>query len=244
MSTAMDRRVDLLRFRQPYFQGKVDRTRALIAKALSAMQRPYVAFSGGKDSLVCLALVLEQRPTITVIWSDDELEHQETVEYIRRLAVEWPFELVICAGWAEHAGWFRPWRDRPFWRDQLPGTVHVGEMLQTWGPRQGYDGTFLGLRRAENARRKTYLGARGALHRCRDGTWRCNPLSGWTGDEVWAAIAGLGLPYNPVYDRLAQIGVPRDRQRIGPLPLAEGWHLRLGWPDLYRRLIARYGQRW
>ncbi len=57
-------------------------------------------------------------------------------------------------------------------------------------------------------------------------------------------IAGMGLPYNPVYDRLAEIGIERERQRVGPLPLTPGWILERGWPEMYRDLVARYGPRW
>jgi 3'-phosphoadenosine 5'-phosphosulfate sulfotransferase (PAPS reductase)/FAD synthetase len=233
-----------MRYRQPFFQRKLGRAREAVAAGLAAMRKPYVAFSGGKDSLVCLALVLEQAPTVTVNWSDDELEHAETVAYNTSLASQMGFQFLVTAGYATHAGWFRPWYDRPYWRDPLPGTVEVGDRIETWMPKQGYDGTFLGLRKAENARRRQYLGAMGRLHSCVDGTWRCNPLAGWTVDDVWALIAGWKLSYNPVYDRLAAIGVPRKLQRVGPLPLSPAWHLKLGWPEVYRRLVDRYGPRW
>lgn len=63
--------------------------------------------------------------------------------------------------------------------------------------------------------------------------------------ETWNAyVAGRDLPYSSVYDTLAAIGVPRPEQRVGPLPYAEGWHLKRGWPDTYRRLVDRYGQKW
>ncbi len=242
--SAIDRKADLLRFRQPFFRVKLERSREVIARALAVMRAPYVGFSGGKDSLACLALVLEQKPDITVNWSDDELEHDETVKYNQRMAREWGFNLLVTLGWATHAGWFLPWRERPYFREPLPGAVYAGEMLQTFMPKRGYDGVFLGLRKAEAGYRRQYLDAKGRLHRCVDGAWRCNPLAGWTTDEVWALIAGLNLPYNPVYDVLARIGVTREEQRVGPLPLSPAWHLQHGWPDLFRRLVERYGDHW
>ncbi len=244
MGITIDPKMDLLHFRQPFMQRKIERSRELIAAGLKEMRQPYVAFSGGKDSLVCLALVLEQAPEITVLWSDDELEYDETVTYNQWLAREWDFRFVITAGWATHGGWFCPWREEPYWREQIPGTMYTGELIESWTPKQGYDGTFLGLRQDEAIRRRIYLRSYGRLHQCADGTWRCNPLGGWSVADVWAVIAGLGLPYNPVYDILASVGVPRNRQRVGPLPLTPGWHLKLGWHGLYERLTRRYGNRW
>lgn len=74
--------------------------------------------------------------------------------------------------------------------------------------------------------------------------WHCQPIARWLVDEVWAVIAGMGLPYNPAYDEMAAVGVRRDEQRIGALPLAPGWVLERVWPGMYRDLVGRYGPRW
>ena len=107
----------------------------------------------------------------------------------------------------------------------------------------GYDLSFLGLR-AQEALYRRFNAARGRLYQVQSFQWHCQPIVGWTADDVWAAIAGLGLPYNPVYDRLADAGVERKQQRVGPLPLSPGWILQRTWPEMYRRLVERYGRRW
>lgn len=235
---------DALRYRLPSFQAKIARAEAVVAAMLQTCRQPYVAFSGGKDSLVVLDLARRLRPDVAVIWSDDELEYPEQEPYILELARAWNLNLTVTLGYARHGGWFWPWRDAPFWREPVPGAVAAGEPLETWTPRHFYDGCLLGLRRAEAVHRRIYLRARGALHETRGG-WRCNPIAGWSDDEVWAYIAGRGLPYNPVYDRLAAAGVERARQRVGPLPLSPGWVLRAAYPQLWRALTARYGaQHW
>jgi 3'-phosphoadenosine 5'-phosphosulfate sulfotransferase (PAPS reductase)/FAD synthetase len=234
---------DRLRWRLPSFQRKVERARGLIAQALGQCQRPYVAFSGGKDSLVVLRLVAEQCRGVVAIWSDDELEYEEQPGYITGAASALGASLLVTLGWAEHAGWFRPWRSEPYWRRPLAEAVRIDGLVEDWARDVGYDGTFVGLREDESTARRVYLGSRGWLYRSRRGV-QCNPLGGWTVDEVWAAIAGMGLPYNPVYDRLAEVGVPREMQRVGPLPLAPQWVLQRGWPEMLRRLEERYGHRW
>lgn len=235
---------DALRFRLPSFGEKVARADRVVRDALALMRRPQVAFSGGKDSLVVLDLVLRQRPDAAVVWSDDELEYDEQETYVTVVVPRYfGCTVTVTLGHARHGGWFDPWRARPYWRDPVPGAVFLGERVEDWSARR-YDGCFVGLRRQEAPRRRVYLAANGRLHRLANGQWRCNPLAGWTVDDVFAYVAGSGLPLNPVYDVLAGIGVDRAAQRVGPLPLSPGWHLRLGWPAAYRRLVERYGQRW
>lgn len=234
---------DALLFRLPGFQRKLKRARDVVAEALAVAEQPFVALSGGKDSLVVLALVREQRPDVAANWSDDELEYPEQDGYLQRLRQEWGISLMITLGHARHGGWFDPWRRAPYWRRPHPAALRIDERVESWAPKQGYDLTFLGLRAEEAHGRRMFLRAHGRLARTALG-WRCSPLAGWTVADVWAAIAGLGLPYNPVYDRLAAIGVEREMQRVGPLPLTPGWILAAGWPELYRRLVERYGRRW
>lgn len=238
------RAADLLGFRLRSFQAKVGRAQALIETFLSRTSRPYLAFSGGKDSLATLALAARTTTSLTVNWTDEELVYDEVLTYVPSTIREFGWPLLVTMGVDQHADWFWSWRDAPFWHEPLPGAIATGvRHTHRWLHAQGYDGTLLGLRKQEARRRQVYLAVRGALHHEQTG-WRCNPLANWTVDDVWALIAGWELPYNPVYDVLARIQVERDRARVGPLPLAESWHLRVGWPALYRRLVERYGRHW
>jgi phosphoadenosine phosphosulfate reductase len=242
VTTALTR-ADLLRSRLNSFRAKVDRARAVLDEAF-AVGVPYVAFSGGKDSLVVLDLAARARPGVTAVWVDDELEHDEQPTYVPRAVETVGARLVVKTGTQLHAGWFRSWSEEPFWRDPLPGTLVTRESIRVLAPRWGFRVAVLGLRRDEAVHRRAYLAARGRLHAAEDGVWRCNPLAGWTVDDVWAYLAARGLPVNPVYAALTAAGVPRSQQRVGPLPLAPGWVLRRVWPLLHRRLVERYGERW
>lgn len=57
-------------------------------------------------------------------------------------------------------------------------------------------------------------------------------------------VASSGLAYNPVYDRLAELGVPLEDRRVAPLTCYRVLHLgasavfRRGWPGLYNQLSA------
>lgn len=227
------------------FQDRLISALAAVTRALQRSRRPYIAFSGGKDSLAVTAIVHAVAPEVPLVWSDDELEYPESVAYIDALrAVAGP-QLTITLGWAEHAGWFRPWTERPYWREPFEGAIAVDGPVDDWQADLGYDLTFLGLRMEENRRRRDWLIQTGPIYASRQGTLRrCCPLWDWTADDVWALIAAWGLPYNRVYDRLEALGVPRRSQRVGPLPLARRNDLEAGWPDLLARLEARYGPRW
>lgn len=243
---AAQRREDVLLARQSAFRRKLERARTVVTAMLLVCQRPYVAWSGGKDSLVVLALVAEQMPGVTAVWGDDELEHDEQLAYVPQAAEILGARLRVILSTATHADWFTAWSEQPSWREPLPMSESMAPDARTyaWASRQGYGGVVLGLRAQERPHRRTHLAVRGAVHRSASGLWQANPLAWWTVADVWAAIHALGLPYNPVYDRLSEIRVPREHQRVGPLPLSPGWILRDGWPGLYRRLVARYGMRW
>ena len=217
----------------------------VVAAALASASRPYVAFSGGKDSTVVACLVHSLAPGVPLLWSDDELELPETVEMMTQLKAIAGDQLIVTLGHAQHAGWFWPWRDEPYWREPLPGSLRIDMDVDDWMGSQGYDLTFLGTRRSENAKSREWFEKAGPLYRVRRGTGlRCCPIEDWTDDDVWALIAAWSVAYNPAYDVMEAIGIPRKRQRVGPLPLAPRSQLASGWPDVLASLEARYQRRW
>jgi len=238
--------VDLVHARSEAFQRRVSDALAVITVALSQAQRPYIAYSGGKDSMVVMHLVHSVDPTVPIYWSDDELEYPEVVEHMTRLQELAGDQMYIGLGWATHAGWFRPWRERPFFRDSLSTAMLVEMDTDDWMAGAGFDLVFTGIRGEESRRRRGWLAEAGPLYSVRSGTGRrCAPLAAWGEHDVWAMIARDRLPYLAVYDRLYEIGIPRDRMRVGPLPLAHREHLEAGWPEVWARLANRYGaHRW
>lgn len=231
----------------PLFRAKVAGALAVIGKALKKHKQPYVAFSGGKDSLVVLWLVEQLLPTVAVHWSDDELEFPETVRYMEAILDSDPTgRFTVTLGGSIHAGWFRPWQDEPFWREPLPGTlaIYSDDVDEYWAS-NGYDLTFLGLRANENVRRQRWLLDAGPIYKSKTGTGaRCCPIWDWSEDDVWAAIAAYHLPYNPAYDTYTRAGIVRRQQRVGPVPLCPRRSMELGWPELLEQLEARYQRRW
>lgn len=254
MSNAL-RSADATYARSGWHRDAVRRATARVALALETIERPYVAFSGGKDSLVVMALALDADPTVPVVWADDELELPGSEAYIPHVVGGLGGTLTIVQGWAQHAGWFDPWRNPPFWREPLPDMRWIGQRMEPWSRDVGgYDGVLLGLRHDESHGRRIggkrfHAGAIGGAiapphwsKRTRQHTsW---PISDWRLEDVWAFIAERELDYHPAYDVMTAVGVAREKQRVGPMPLADGWALRDCWPDTFRELVSRYGDRW
>lgn len=239
-------------FRSERFQARLITAMAVVRNALNTARNPYIAISGGKDSLVVAALAeAVAGDTVTLHWTDDELEYPETLQWMEWAKREAGDRLIVTLGRSEHAGWFTPWRSKPFWRDPLPGSQRKTISADNWMARRGHDLTLLGTRAGESNQRRTWLlhvraehGPAG-IYPVSGGTGRrCCPIWDWTDDDVWALIAGWQLPYNTAYDRLAQIGIGRRQRRIGPLPLTPRQTLADGWPDTLSRLEERYGAHW
>jgi phosphoadenosine phosphosulfate reductase len=236
----MERAGYLAHSRSSGFRSLVARAYGLVGETLAVARRPYVSFSGGKDSLVVLHLALSVAPEIDVIWSDDEVEHPATIAYIRELASMWGLRLRIVYGPVEHRNGFRSWATDPPFRPPEPDAIRIPGRCDVWSVREGYDAVLLGTRRDESGLRETVGRIHGPLHRLATGQWRCTPLDRWRTADVWAFIVSGGLPYNPVYDDLAAVGIPRDSHdsRVGMLLLGTREVQRRAWPELARELDA------
>ncbi|WP_378374843.1 phosphoadenosine phosphosulfate reductase domain-containing protein [Rhodococcus baikonurensis] len=57
----------------------------------------YVAFSGGKDSLVVLHLALSVEPNVPVVFFDSGAEFPETYEFVQQIAQEWKLNFQVYA---------------------------------------------------------------------------------------------------------------------------------------------------
>ena len=221
---------------------RVAEARALISRALDACDQWYVAFSGGKDSTCVLALVREQSPGTVAACSVPEFCLPETTDYLSRVQ-----NLIQVASGSDHGTeWAVNWAGPEDVPEHIRWIGRAGETLPNYGL-ASKPNVFLGLREEESSARRAHLRSQGALFFSKKGQgWHCSPLAHWTIDDVWAYILEMGLDYNRAYDRMSEIGVPLERQRIGPFavdkvlgygPLAI---LKRGWPDVFNAYAARH----
>lgn len=219
---------------------------ALVDRIVSHLDQHdgYVAFSGGKDSLVVLHLALQAEPNIPIVFFDSGLEYPETIAYLATvgdyLKLPNPVEiepaqpdlltmLIRTGTWDHHS----PPRQSP---DDVTGTLIVQPAAHAH--RRHGPGELWGVRASESAaRRRLYLASlsrrqpgcaccpggirararHGGIITRKDGTTAFCPIWDWTDDDVWNYLARHDLPVNPVYDKLRQLGAPARALRLTSL---------------------------
>lgn len=179
-----------------YMQYRIGQAKSIIRLAREKFGRLAVAFSGGKDSLVVLHLVLQEDPEPVVVFNNTSIEFPETVAYVKRLEKEFGlkihvvypkkpfFELVKEYGWASHG---RRWccgmvKDKP---------------AENFIKASGINVEVTGITRYESRYRRCVK----PLSIFTNSTLvRINPVYDWNEREIWEYIRSNGLPYNPLYD--------------------------------------------
>jgi len=202
-------------------------------------QEGYVAFSGGKDSLVVLDLVRQVTPDAPVAFFDSGLEFPETYDYLEMLAHRWSLNLHVIPArmttleiLASNGGWDHHAPDR---RD-VPNLHQVLIVEPAAAAHQAHGpGELWGVRAQEsrgraaayaNALRATVCACsttctgrdqrarHGGLISRIDGTVAYGPVWDWHTDEIWGHISRHNLPVNPVYDKLRRLGAPEHFLRV------------------------------
>lgn len=174
----------------------------VIAEALAQSRRPYVAYSGGKDSTVLTHLVLQQCPEIMVLHWDygrafvPEQVHKEILAIARQLGVR---NLRV-----ETSPLYARLGRRA---TNVLGRHYIGRLLPLLAE-EGYDLAFVALRAEESVKRRHRLAAQRSLGPIPE----CWPLASWRWLDVWAYLVTHQLPYLSLYDaRAALVGYDRVR---------------------------------
>lgn len=184
---SMWRETFLLHSQTDEFRAKVKEADSIIEKALKQYKKPYVAFSGGKDSTCVVHLVLKHHPDIMVhhwdygIYMTKQFEN-EVRENAKKMGVR-NFRLETSELYYQGC-------DKPVWYKEFFGRVLPAYL------KEGYDAVFVGLRKEESVKRKRRISNNKSLSKIRE-IW---PLAEWTWMDVWSYIILMKLPYPSVYD--------------------------------------------
>ena len=149
----------------------------------------YLAFSGGKDSIVCKKLCQEAGVKFRAVYNNTTIDPPELHAYLREHHpdVEWN-------GPPKGQGFFSHLRKRGLPRQHVRWCCHY---LKEGGGRDEFK--IIGVRAAESARRAA-LWKEFTLNR-EAGAPFLAPIVHWTDDDVWAFIRDRALPYCPLYDQ-------------------------------------------
>lgn len=238
------------------FERRLHEAQQCIQHARDLGVRWYLAFSGGVDSTVLLDLLWQNSMPCDLRWSDDGFDFPETLTFLQETEARlnaplhrvrnmhswrlWCEEMDRTDLVADPAA-LTAWGNPHAWNSVREETMH-----QEW---REYGGVFLGLLASESrARGYALKGGSQPLYQVKSehDMWHCSPLAHWTKRDVWSYVASRDLAYNPVYDRLAECGIPLEYRRVAPLTcyrtMQYGSHvaLKTAWPDLYNRLCVLF----
>jgi phosphoadenosine phosphosulfate reductase len=207
---------------------------------------PTVAYSGGKDSLATLILVLKGIGRVPLLFADSGFEFEETCGNVEQISQKYGVELVKAANRGAFEKTFEergPPAMNARWCCAICKLQPLKEQIEK---RWGVCLSFIGQRRYESRKR---------MHSSR--VWRnrqipcqlaASPIQEWTALQVWLYLFREHAPYNPLYeqgfDRIGCYMCPssdmatlRLIQKLKPhlwkrwMDHLESWRMRKGFPD-------------
>ncbi|KLK87924.1 phosphoadenosine phosphosulfate reductase [Methanoculleus sediminis] len=168
-------------------------------------RQPTVSYSGGKDSLATLLVVLKALGPVPLLFADTGLEFPETCENVDAVAERYGLEVFrVCE---EEAFWKAFEESGPpavdsRWCCRVCKLDPVGRLIdENWGECL----SFIGQRKYESVRR---MQSRRVWKNPRvPQQLSAAPIQQWTAMHVWLYIFREKAPYNPLYGRgLDRIG--------------------------------------
>ena len=205
-----------------------------------------VAFSGGKDSTVCMNLALEvakakNRLPLHVYTFDEEAIPPETVEYMARVALRPEVDLHWYCVPIQHRNacstdspyWY-PWapEDEAKWVRPLPPQAITGyegfnrqgiaqQMRAIFPSGSGSLANVMGIRTQESLSRHWAVASKKGWEAfmspgAAHASKNVYPIYDWMTEDVWIAPELFGWDYNRAYDTMDGAGLPRHLQRCSP----------------------------
>ncbi|MFQ6106576.1 MAG: phosphoadenosine phosphosulfate reductase family protein [Thermoplasmata archaeon] len=186
---------------------RVDKAVRFVRRIVQEMGLPVaVSFSGGKDSLVTLLLVVDAGIRPDILFVDTGLEFPETVDHVTQIAGEYDLRLITeSAGdafWSGLRTFGPPGKDFR-WCCKTCKLGPAARLISKSYPNGVL--SFIGQRRYESIPRST----KGAVwtNPWVPGQHAASPIQDWTALHVWLYIFSKGVSFNPWYERgLARIG--------------------------------------
>lgn len=189
----------LLHSQTDEFQAKVESSHKIISEALRRYKKPYVAFSGGKDSTVMMHLVIQHCPTIMVVHWDFGRWYvpQAVLDEISVLASSMGIVLRIESD--------TRYQQLKRTANNLPNLSILEERLMP----EGVDSVFVGIRKEEACGRKQRIKAGISLTNIKE-FW---PVADWSWLDIWGYIVAYNVRYLAHYDTYCPV-VGWDRARF------------------------------
>jgi 3'-phosphoadenosine 5'-phosphosulfate sulfotransferase (PAPS reductase)/FAD synthetase len=184
---------------------RVETAKAIIQKALRVCKKPYVAFSGGKDSLCVLHLVSSMQKDVFVVHWDygRYFIPRDLHEEILEIAKQFSSKVMVFTS------------DRYEKEKRKAYNVLGEEFFEKIVPKlmeEGFDCVLLGLRKEESSSRRVRIKNQLYLTPIRE----FYPIANWTWLDVWAYIVSNNIKYLSIYDKYGEV-LGYDRARFTTL---------------------------
>lgn len=225
---------------KPAFHQKVGNAKARIGAYLEIAKNPYIAFSCGKDSHVCLHLARQKAPETPAVYFDADCAYPSQTALMEQIPNLIKFKCEPFLETLKKYGIYHNQRVSPF----MKTTVY--EPIQRLFNETDFDGVIYGLRAEESAARRAHAGKRGAIFQYADssihkGTWACQPIYDWSYKDVWAYIVSHEIAYCEEYDNLWDLSHHEQRMSywagFSNRSFGRLARLKQNHPDLFQKLV-------
>jgi len=228
------------------FSYRIRQAQELIAEMLTMAEKPYLAFSTGKDSVVMAHLVWQQAPEVPAIYFDADCAFPESKALLDRYEVaDYPIIRWPCEAFLDTLRRVGGPTSSKCEAETMRSTVY--RPIKTLLAEHHFDGVFVGLRNEESYGRQKLAEVWGQLFwQQRDNLWECLPVAYLTYMDVWAYIVTNEIDYCAVYDKQMELGLDPEDCRLsywaGETKRRWGrWAiLKRGWPELFNRFAAEF----
>jgi len=198
---------DALKANQAVIRRRGERAVAFVREIVSKNELPVaVSYSGGKDSLATLLIVLDAGIRPTLLFVDTGLEFEETKANVVDMAKEFSLELVVeSAGDAfwENLDYFGPPGKDFRWCCKICKLGPAVRLIQRHFPNGVL--SFIGQRSYESEQRARK--GRSWRNPWTPNQMSASPIQDWSAMHVWLYLFSKEVSFNPLYERgLERIG--------------------------------------
>jgi len=228
---------------------KIKNTKRLIKEALSKHEKPVVACSFGKNSMVVLHIVRHFCPNVYVLFNDTLVEYPDTYKFKKMISKKWKLNLIETKPsktfWQIVDNYGFPLFSRKGYRD---ASKYCCDYLKEYPiarilRKYKFDLYFTGLSRYESRLREFSAQKYGNyFYSKRSKHWKCHPIQDWTEENVWDYHDIYNVPYNGLYDKESPEGF---NLRTGcwcctiPIKYGKIEFLRRNYPHLWTLLLKK-----